>query len=47
MNEDQVITRGENQRMNWRSIDRKMGKTRTLAPTMVETVDEDGNMTPQ
>ena len=37
--------RGENHRRNWRSIDREMGKTRTSAPTMIETVDEDGIVT--
>ena len=40
----QATMRGENQRRNWRSIDREMGKTRTPAPTMVETVDEDGTV---
>ena len=44
-NEIQAIMRGENQRRNWRSIDREMGKIRTPAPTMVETVDEDGKVT--
>ena len=44
-NEIQTIMRGENQRSNWRSIDREMGKTRTPAPIMVETVDEDGKVT--
>ena len=44
-NEIQAIMSGENQRRNWRSIDREMGKTRTPAPTMVETVDEDGKVT--
>ena len=37
--------KGENQRRNWRLIDREMGKTRTPAPTMVETVDEDETVT--
>ena len=44
-NKIQAIVRGENQRRNWRSIDREMGKTRTPAPTMVETVDEDRKVT--
>ena len=44
-NKIQAITRGENQRRNWRSIDREMGKTRTPAPTMLKTVDEDGTVT--
>ena len=37
--------RGENHRRNWRSIDREMDEIRTPAPTMVETVDEDGTVT--
>ena len=41
-NNIKAIMRGENQRRNWRSIDREMGKTRTPAPTMVETVGKDG-----
>ena len=44
-NEIQAIMKGENQRRNWRSIDREMGKTRTPAPTMVETVVEDRKVT--
>ena len=40
-----AIVGGENQRRNWRSIDREMDKTRTPAPTMVETVDKDGTVT--
>ena len=44
-NKIQAIMRGENQRRNWRTIYREMGKTRTPAPTMVETVDEDGTVT--
>ena len=44
-NKIQAIMRGENQKRNWRSIDREMGKTRTPAPTMVETVDEEGTVT--
>ena len=40
-----AIMRGENQKRNWRSIDREMSKTRTPAPTMVETVDEEGTVT--
>ena len=44
-NKIQATMRGENQRKNWRSIDKEMGKTRTLAPTMVETVVEDRKVT--
>ena len=36
------ILRNERQRANWRNIDKEMGKTRTPAPTMVETVDDQG-----
>ena len=34
----QAVMRGENQKRNPRSIDRKMVKARTPAPIMVETV---------
>jgi hypothetical protein len=44
-NDIQTITRGENQRLNWRTINRGMGKSRTPAPTMVETVKEEGKVT--
>ena len=44
-NEIRAIMRGENHRRNCRSIDREIGKTRTPAPTMAETVDEDGKVT--
>ena len=37
----QEIMRGENQRRNWRTIDREMGKIRTTAPILVERVDKD------
>ena len=37
--------REENQRRNWRSIDREIGKTRKPAPTTAETVDEDRTVT--
>ena len=44
-NKIQAIVRGENQRRNWRSIDREVGKTRTPASMMVETVYKDGTVT--
>ena len=37
--------RGENQRRNWRTIDREIDKTRAPAPMMVETVDKYGTVT--
>ena len=44
-NKIQAIMRGENQRRNWRKINKEMGKTRTPAPTMVETVNKDAVVT--
>ena len=43
-NEIKAIMRGENQRRTWRSIDQGLGKTRTPAPTMVETEEETGKV---
>ena len=43
-NEIKSIIRGEHQRMTWRGINQGLGKKRTPAPTMVETVDEAGEV---
>ena len=44
-NESQAIMRGENQRRNWRTIDKEMGKTRIPVPIIVETVNKEGMVT--